>query len=82
MTPLIDLNQVSITYSNLLCEKGLHINEVNDKYKKQLQVLIQESIPSVKFVRSKYSNQLAQSFAESPKAPYQFKSYKEGYLVY
>lgn len=51
------MNQINITYRNLLCENGLYINEVNYKYKTQLKVLIQENIPPTKFVKSKYSNQ-------------------------
>ena len=39
------MNQINIIYSNLLCENGLYMNEVNYKYKTQLKVLIQENIP-------------------------------------
>ena len=30
---VLDMNQINITYRNLLCENGLYINEVNYKYK-------------------------------------------------
>ena len=48
---ILDMNSINISYQNLLYENGMPENEIKQTYKRYLKLLIQETLPSVKFIK-------------------------------